>query len=82
MDNLDIINLVVDFLSEKERARLALTSKLFFTLVMPMAWRTVLGATQLFKLLPGMKVELPRGAIGTETLVSYGIYELRFQAGV
>ncbi|CAE6473574.1 unnamed protein product [Rhizoctonia solani] len=35
---------------------------------MPLAWRTVTGATQLFKLLPGVRVETPGVLTGTETI--------------
>jgi hypothetical protein len=51
-------------------AHLALTSKALFYLTIPLAWETVHGATQLFKLLPGTNVGVRLGPGGTETVVS------------
>jgi hypothetical protein len=65
----DIIYLVSDLLGENDRARLAQVSRLYFRLVMPSAWRTVIGATQLFKLIPGVRVDTPGLLAGTETIV-------------
>ncbi|CAE6475705.1 unnamed protein product, partial [Rhizoctonia solani] len=59
---------ITDFLSQSDQAHLAQVSRFHFQLVMPLAWRTVTGATQLFKLLPGVRVETPGVLTGTETI--------------
>ncbi|CAE6442893.1 unnamed protein product [Rhizoctonia solani] len=64
----DVVYLVADLLGENDRARLAQVSRLYFQLVMPSAWRRVVGATQLFKLIPGVRVDTPGILAGTETI--------------
>ncbi|CUA72705.1 hypothetical protein RSOLAG22IIIB_10237 [Rhizoctonia solani] len=68
MDLPDIVHLVADFLSQSDRAHLAQASRFYFQLVMPLAWRTVTGGTQLFKLIPGARIETPGTLTGTETI--------------
>ncbi|KAF8676909.1 hypothetical protein RHS04_06307 [Rhizoctonia solani] len=64
----DIVYLVADLLDENDRAHLAQVSRLYFELVMPLAWRTVIGVTQLFKLIPDVRVDTPGILAGTETI--------------
>jgi hypothetical protein len=70
----ELIYAIGKLCSPEDCARLALTSRALFHLIIPLAWETVVGATQLFKLLPGTKIGVRLGPGGTETVVSHAKY--------